>query len=233
MRIIARHFAAAVAFTLVGVAGAQAASVDIDRVETDPVISQFGMDPFTGSIGSDIVGMLVTAVFDDGATEELVWTKLPNHTPGVSTTGFSLKHEGLPWELKSDRLLTSLLFEADLGGAIFDTLADDSTNNTTGTHYGFPFMITGGDPLVGTIAVTYSGSFIIQGSSRATDTFTDMFVDFSGLEGGGFLGTLFFDTDMDNLLVNDDFSPVPLPGSLALMLPGLAALGLARRKRRA
>ena len=59
-----------------------------------------------------------------------------------------------------------------------------------------------------------------------------MSVDFSGLWGGGLLGSMAFETDLDTLRVAGDLTPVPVPGGLPLLASGALLLGLARRFKR-
>ena len=230
-----RAFGAGILMLLTSVGAASAASVSYSFDEGELVVSQDGIRADTSTNGWDLFGMIVTATFGDGTTESLVWSPQLSWE-GVQSGGFILEYGGNDWNLTSDRLLTSLLLEADEGNAMFDanTLSEGEAGNSPTTSGGYPFEIRGTDLLTGNIAVTYSGGVIMAGAPRGTDTFTDMLLDFTGLSGGGFIGTMSFNTDLDSLETAGDLtplSPVPLPAGLPLLLVGLSAFGLYRRKR--
>jgi hypothetical protein len=230
-----RTFGAGLFILLSSVGAASAASVSYSFSEGEVVVSQDGIRADTSTNGWDLFGMIVTATFGDGSSERLVWSPLL-FSEGVESAGFLLEYGGNDWNLSSDRLLTSLQLEADEGNAIFDTnlISEGEAGNSPTTFGGYPFEIRGTDNMIGNIAVTYSGGVIMADAPRGTDTFTDMILNFTGLSGGGFTGAMSFNADLDSLRTAGDLtpiSPVPLPAGLPLLLVGLSAFGLYRRKR--
>jgi hypothetical protein len=120
------------------------------------------------------------------------------------------------------------------GPSLFDiSMQDESqgdTGSTPGSSFGFPFRFTFGAP-VGDVAVNYSGAVNILGQDAVGDLFTTMTVDFTGLLGGGFTGSAVYESDQDTLRFAGDLAPVPLPAGLPLLVLGLGALGVARRRK--
>lgn len=124
------------------------------------------------------------------------------------------------------------------GASLFDVSAQDEllgdAGSTPGSSFGFPFRFTFGAP-VGDVSVIYSGAVNIVGQAAVGDLFTTMTVDFSDLFDGGFTGSAVYESDQDTLRVAGDLrpvvAPVPLPAGLPLLVLGLGALGVARRRK--
>ena len=136
------------------------------------------------------------------------------------------QHDVRKWALHAER-------RSNAGNTFFDIIGSkgDDPTNTIGTDWGFPFRVEGGDPLTGEIVVTYENGLHVAGQTRASDTFTKMTVDYSGLEGGGLFGTTIFKTDLDELAVPGDLSAVPLPAGMPLLLLAFGTLGLVHRRK--
>lgn len=226
---------------------ANAASVSIETFKNAQYLSKNGIatrirngveDYDTSVSGTDLVGMSVKATFSDGSSELLAWqdTSAAGHRQrgGVSGLGFSLSFEPGAWTLSASSLLTGLEIDAASGGAFFDILAgrkSGTMGDTLGSKVGSAYTVIGGDTLSGEIAATYSNAIHFRDVDRGTDLFKVLSVDYSNLVGGGLFGTTLFKTDLDPFKVAGDLSQVPLPGGLALMLGGIAGLGVMRRKK--
>lgn len=75
----------------------------------------------------------------------------------------------------------------------------------------------------GTVNVTYSGLVQLSNGPVGEEAFTNLLIDFSGLEGNGFLGALIWGHDFAALERRGGLTPVPLPASLLMLL---AAMGI-------
>ncbi|AZQ66203.1 VPLPA-CTERM sorting domain-containing protein [Silicimonas algicola] len=233
--------AAAIALAFMA-ASASAATVNIATDEGDLHVTQNGFDTNTSVDGDEIDGMTVIATYVGGLTETLTWGTISGLLGGVSGSGLDLTFSTGSYNLVTSMSLASLELNAATGNAVFDILSginDGTRGDTLGTKIGYGYSTTGGDALEGAIGVTYLDGVIREGLARGTDIFTRMVVDYTGLTGGGLLGTTLFRTDLDNLAVAGDIAPVdtpdmsevPLPAGMPLLLAGLGVLGFVRRKR--
>ena len=152
----------------------------------------------------------------------------------MSDSDFSLQTNG--WGgflLSATRRVSSFTMNLLGASSLFDagTAYEWEDNNTLTTSVGFPYRTIGTDTLLGNISVTYRDAIVLAGQPLQHDAYTTMTVDYTGLEGGGLLGSTLFDTDMDTLEVAGDLTPVPLPAGMVLMLSALGMLGLRKRFR--
>lgn len=227
--------AVCLSMALAGLGAAEAATVNIFTTTGDAQETQFGIRAESGTNGDDLAGALVTATYLDGTSEQVTWGRTFRSSEGVASgSGVDLYMRSGPIEITANRTLTSLLFQLAPGNSIFDMRGtlEGRPGNTPTTKRGVPFSIaTGGDLLDGIIDVTYSGIVRLGGMAAAGDAFTDMLIDFSGLTGGGFLGMMGINGDMDTLAVAGDLTPVPLPASLPALAIGLAGLGFFRKRK--
>ena len=188
------------------------ANVIVDTDEGTLHVTQSGFDTNTSVDGDEAAGMRVTVVYEGGLTEVLTWQATGGTTGGVTGSGMSLTMStAATFTLTSSLRVVSLKLEAQYGNAVFDTLKgvnNGTRGDTLGTKIGFPYEEMGGDPVTGTVAVSYSDGVIHAGLERGTDIFTTMTIDYSGVDGGGILGTIQFRSDMDNIAVPGDLAPV-------------------------
>lgn len=216
----------------------------------------------TNTRGTDLAGAQVTATFKDGTTgaitsETLTWLAFNLYQDGgVNGLNWSLFQQGTPTVslVSIGRLMTSLTIDLSTsqsvrlssdavpvliykGASVFDiTPADEnagSTASTLGTEFGSAFEFDAFSAPTGSVEVTYSGAVNIVGAPAVGDIFTTMKVDFTGLDGGGFMGSTNYSSDQDTLLVPGDLvpvSPVPLPAGLPMLVAALGGLALLRRR---
>lgn len=237
MRPFFRCFLSA-SFVIATSFSANAATVTMQQDAGVGVESEYGMSAKTSTHGRHLGGMQLTASYLDGTTEDLVWQAYSGHGD-VTGSGLYMFFAWDHFELTTTKRLTSLSMDAASGNAIFDifTLEEGEDGNTTGTARGFSYRMRDAENLNGNVDVTYSNLMSLKGTEAQGDAYTHMLIDYSGLEGGGFLGYVEFATDMDSLAVAGDLNPVsvsnmPLPAGMPLLLAGLGVLGLYKRKRR-
>lgn len=230
----------AVNFCTLGVAGA--ATVTIETLATSAQETVYGIRTDTVTRSDDLVGALAHVAYVDGTEEDLTFQKVGYNVPSeVVGSGLDLsfvKSNG-PIKLLASAAIASLEFFLAPVGSVFDIAGGGQgggPNDTPGSKRGYFFKIeSGNDGLVGNITATYSGIVNLVGNAAYGDLYTTMLIDFSGLEGGGFLGEMVFATDMDTLRYTSDLTPVsavPLPAGLPLLIAGLGGLGFVGRRRK-
>jgi len=189
------------------------ASIDIVRLDQNPHESASGIRDDTSSRGVDLEGATVTATYADGTTETLTWEAYDPYTfGGASGTDVAMSF-GYDWhDLSTTKLLTSLKFDLQPANSVFDTTLDMDDypvgNSTPSSLNGFPFKLAPEyEDIPGEITATYSGIVNLTGSAAVGDLYTSMVIDFSGLAGGGLLGDLRWNSDIDTIRDDDDLTP--------------------------
>lgn len=233
----------AAALSASGFSAAHAATINIIRDGAEGFETFHGMHENTATYGYDIGGGEVTAEFADGTTQQFnwiadqrIWTEVDGSTYGsllsfADGDNIHMELGAFGFEIETTSLLTSLSMNMAPGNAVFDTTFefDWDGNSTVGSSYGTAFELYDGyEDLAGVITTTYSGIVSLAGDAPVGDLFTTMTVDFSGLEAGGILGNIDFNSDLDRIAVEGDLAPVPLPASLSFLLIGLGSLGASR-----
>lgn len=187
-----------------------------------------------------MAGMAVDVTYADGGSESLIWERsltasgTPSNSHGNATSdGFGLSLGWWEFTLDATRMVSSMTLSTLGLGAMFDIYTQhDEHENTPGTSRGVAFRVIEGDQ-DGDIDVSFTNQVLVEGHMVGNDLFTDMTVDFSGLDAGGFAGNMRFVTDLDEYAVAGDLTAlntVPLPAGLPLLLGGLGIMGLMRRR---
>ncbi|MEO9651774.1 MAG: VPLPA-CTERM sorting domain-containing protein [Roseobacter sp.] len=195
--------------------------------------SLHGIREDTVTRGRDLTGMVVTASYLDGTSETVIWNRTSGAWGQSTGSDFSLIFGWKAFELSVTKTLVALSLDAAAGNSIFDTSTSTQAGiDTYGTKGGYAFSVYEGDP-EGVIDVTYSNAFALTGHERATDAYTLLSIDFSGLEGGGLLSDDFqFRSDLDSLEVAGDLTPVPLPASMLMFASAFGLLGAQRLRKK-
>ncbi len=239
-----KRFLVSMSLVLAGVSSANAATIDVTRIANNPHESVYGLRAATGTDGRDLDGAVITAVYEDGTSEVITWEAvdydrtLDGFADGEGVDLF-MNYDAL--EVTANRRMSSLSFDLTGATTVFDSAYGlfpfPDPNSTPGSSFGGAFVFAqGGDGLLGTLGVEYSGIVNLAGAAAAGDLFTTMTLDFTGLLPGGFEGFFSFYSDMDTMEVAGDLvpqlTPVPLTSSMSFLLLGLAGLGLGARRRR-
>ncbi|MBL4753672.1 MAG: PEP-CTERM sorting domain-containing protein [Flavobacteriales bacterium] len=200
------------------------------------VLSSWASSAFSSVItpavtGADMAGIQVTATFDGGFTETLVWgvtgsdasvANSEGFSGGVTGAGWSLVQQGNTfgdvtptgqllglWTLSnfstSDLDLLTLTIDALAGGIVFDNVF--GVEETVGSSVGRPFT----PDQLGVTAV-YGDIY------SSPDLWGNLTLAFSDFDSGSTL-RFFADTD----------AVVPVPGSLSLLVIGMLGLIVSRR----
>lgn len=234
---------AAIAFGAASVAGAQTNSFGGGAI--------VNADVLTGSStnGSEMVGMNVSWTFAaGGGSFSGAWANLGGGSFGVTgANNFSLTFGGAQdtftdsWVLTNSN--TQRLQSIRLNGAPGRTLFDcgwtgtacigngaSSSFGTSGSFLGFSLTTTGGT-YGGGVRGVYSNLVGLGGNAPVGDLFEQLDISFDGIMGAG--STYLFRADTDNSSFDRPPPTItPEPSTWALMFVGLAAVGVAKRRRR-
>jgi hypothetical protein len=207
---------------------AQAATVNV-AFSNGSLFDTTAIDTFTvGAV--NMVGVGVTACFTVDPCQTLAWGVLGADTGGVVGTGWRLGMTGLDsfnsrfvLEVSlANSSLVSLSINGRPGLTAFDVVADG--NGSPGSAIGKPFDLVTPDTSVTNISVLYTDKLSVGGVFY-DDLYTVMNLNFNG--GNGFRsGRLEFVADTDKTLNGAPITPgtpVPTPGTLALVGLGLLA----------
>lgn len=220
---------------------AQAATVDVHLVLDTVYTSATGVRSNSATYGTDLLGMTVGATYADGGSETFTWVQTnPNNAFATglspSSSDLGLTYGGNAFNLDADRRIESMTVNLLGANVIFDAggYANSDPRNSPTTKVGIEFdIISGILGLPGYVAATYYDHVQIGSHLTGEDAFASLFIDFSNLEFGGFLGALTWRSDLDVLAANGPLvpvSPIPLPAGFSLLLAALAGLGFARRR---
>lgn len=228
----------ALAMAATSFAPAHAATVNVEVDLTPTYTSTHGVGSSTSTSTVDLVGSQITATYTDGTTENWVWTQRGTYNAGTDhvSDDLTIDYHWSGFMMNATKRVASFawdMFDADV---IWDAgnYRDPDPRNSPTTLRGVAFKIgAGNDALVGDVVATYSDHVEIAGYAAGEDAFTNLFVDFTGLEGGGLLGGITWNADTDALAYAGDLTPVvPLPAGGLLLLTGFAGFGLMRRRRK-
>lgn len=188
-------------------------SIEIVRLDENPHETVHGFRTDTMSRGVDLDGAKIIATYADGTTETLTWRAIDSYTYGGANGANIDMSYGYDWHhLNTTKALASLTIDLQPASSVFDTTTDYDdypvSASTPGSKNGFPFQLEPSYANLGSkIAVTYSGIVNVQGTSAVGDTYTTMTIDFSQFPGGGLLGDLQWNSDIDTLEKAGDLIP--------------------------
>lgn len=188
-------------------------TIDIVRLHENPHESVNGIRTDTTSRGVDLEGAKITVTYTDGSSETLTWHAKDPYTFGGATGANIDMSYGYDWhELSTTKPLASLQIDLQPASSVFDTNFDstdypDGTSTPTSLS-GYPFQLAPEyEGLAGNLTVTYTGIVNLAGHPAVGDLYTTMTVDFSQLPGGGYLGDLKWNSDIDTMRDPGDLVP--------------------------
>ncbi len=201
-------------------------------VTTEPG-TPFQTPQLTGfmTTAADMVGMMVT--LNGGSTA--AWGPLAGERHGVTfgdtvislANGLNSGFVDTSWNVVGDpsNPVNSIKFSGAPGRTIFDIVGD--VEMTPGSHNGVRFITAPGGSFSGVVTATYSNVVSLTGQAALGDLYEQLTINFAG----GLTGTYNFTADTDNSPSGADITPVPEPGTIGMMLAGLAGVSLLARRR--
>jgi hypothetical protein len=194
------------------------------------------------TLGSDLLGLLVSGRFSDNQTFSANWGSLGGGMSGVDfagrfrlSIGSTTNTWGNPFTLTifgTANTMQSLTLSGASGPVIFDRTFGGSTG-TVQSQLGSDFAFSGMSDTWNTL-VTYQNAVQMVGSNVAVgDIYETMVIEFrNGLTGTNAGRNVRFTQDFDNVITGGLLMPVPEPDARLLSAAGLT-LGLLviRRKK--
>lgn len=219
-----------------------AATVDLNYDLQTVYTSETGVRANTATYNRDLVGMTVSATFTDGGSGSWSWGQRNPYNPWSLGLLGAPSHLGLAYgpnmfALGVEQRIESLDINLAGANAIFDAggYGNSDPRNSPTTSSGIEFdVLFGLAGLDGEIGATYGDHVQIGDHLTGEDSFARLSLDFSGLDGGGFLGNLLWRNDIDVLASDGQLAavtPIPLPAGMGLLFAGLGALGAVRRRK--
>jgi hypothetical protein len=180
------------------------------------------------TFGSNMVGMSVTAFFDDGTSEAVSWMGTTPVAGGAFGTGWSLTESGdtfsSPWTLTNTRgtALRRLLLDGAPGMTAFDR-SFGGAFGTPDSFLGLDYSVTAGLLPTDMIVATYRDLIAVTPAPAVGDIFRMLDVLWSSPAGFASGRTLNFLADTDNA-TTEIVGAVPEPTGFALFALGVVSL---------
>ena len=192
-------------------------TINVVMLDENPHETKYGIREDTSTRGADLDGTIIRATYADGTTETLTWQKFDQWTYGGAEGQYIEMSYGYEFhQLSTTKPLASLEINLQPASSVFDmSLASDEDpdgGSTLSSKGGYPFGLSPAyEGIDGTITATYSGIVNLKGSAAVGDLYTTIVIDFSGLPGGGLLGNLEWESDMDTMKVAGDLLSTGVP----------------------
>lgn len=216
---------------------ATASTINLSTDSGQMYVSENGIGSSAVS-GAAMAGMSVDVTYVDGGSDSLTWAATSGSEGEAASSDFSLSAGWTPFYLTTSRMVSSMSLSVLGLDSVFDIYALSVVGavDTPNSLRGVSFNVISGDQ-DGNIDVSFANQVLVRDHMIGNDLYTDMTVDFSRLDAGGFFGSMSFVTDLDQYAVSGDLSAypeissVPLPAGFPLLLCGLGLIGLLRRSK--